>query len=46
MKFLWASEEINKNPEPYWRLVMDIAMRNTLNRIIKYFFCWFLGYFC
>jgi len=31
--FLSASEEINKRPEEYWTLVMDIAKRNSLGRI-------------
>jgi len=31
--FLSASEEINKKPEEYWTLVMDIAKRNSLGRI-------------
>jgi tyrosyl-tRNA synthetase len=33
VKFLWASDEINKNPNEYWLRVMDIARRNNLNRI-------------
>jgi tyrosyl-tRNA synthetase len=35
VKFLWASEEINKNPEKYWQLVMDIANSFTIGRMIK-----------
>ncbi len=31
--FLSASEEINKKPDEYWTLVMDIAKRNSLSRI-------------
>ena len=31
--FLSASEEINKKPEEYWTLVMDVAKRNSLGRI-------------
>jgi hypothetical protein len=31
--FLSASEEINKRPDEYWTLVMDIAKRNSLGRI-------------
>lgn len=27
VKFLYASDEINKRPEEYWTLVMDIARR-------------------
>ena len=33
--FLWASEEINKKPAEYWTLVMDIAIKNNLKRIIR-----------
>ena len=35
VKFLWASEEINNNSNTYWLRVMDIARKNTLNRIKK-----------
>ena len=28
-----ASEEINKHPNEYWTLVMDIARRNSLARV-------------
>ena len=35
VQFLWASEEINKNPEQYWSLVIDISRKNTLTRIKK-----------
>lgn len=31
--FLSASDEINKHPDEYWTLVMDIARRNSLARI-------------
>lgn len=33
VKFLWASEEINKRPDEYWTLVMNIAMKSSLTRI-------------
>ena len=33
--FLNTSEEINRRPDEYWSLVMDIATKSTLNRIIK-----------
>jgi hypothetical protein len=33
--FLSASEEINKKPDEYWTLVMDIARKNNLKRIIR-----------
>ena len=33
--FLSASEEINKRPEKYWTLVMDVARRNNLKRIVR-----------
>jgi len=35
VKFLWASEEINKESEKYWMMVMDIARKNTIARIKK-----------
>lgn len=35
VKFLWASEEINKRAEEYWSMVMDISTKNTLNRILR-----------
>lgn len=33
VQFLWASDEINANPDKYWTLVMDIARRNNIARI-------------
>lgn len=33
VKFLWASEEINKRPDEYWSRVMNIATLNTVSRI-------------
>lgn len=33
VKFLWASEEILAHHDEYWNLVLDIATKNTLNRI-------------
>jgi tyrosyl-tRNA synthetase len=35
VQFLWASEEIAKDPTKYWGLVMDIANSFTLDRMIK-----------
>ncbi len=35
VKFLWASDEINKNSSTYWPRVLDIATKNTLARIVK-----------
>lgn len=35
VRFLWASEEINKHPDEYWSLVIDIARRNTYDRIVR-----------
>lgn len=32
-RFLWASEEINRDPNGYWMRVMDIAQRNNVSRI-------------
>ena len=33
VRFLWASEEINKNPDEYWIRVMNIARSNNISRI-------------
>jgi len=33
VKFLWASEEINKNPKEYWSTVIDIASKTKLDRM-------------
>lgn len=33
VKFLWASDEINKNPDEYWSRVMNIATLNSVTRI-------------
>lgn len=35
VEFLWSSEEINRRADEYWRIVLDIARRNTLARIKK-----------
>lgn len=35
MKFLWASDEINKQSKYYWQSVIDIARRNNIDRIIR-----------
>lgn len=35
VQFLWASEEINKRPDEYWSIVMDIARKNNVTRIKK-----------
>ena len=35
VKFLWASEEINKHSDDYWSLVIDIARKNTCDRIVR-----------
>lgn len=35
VEFLSASDEINKRPAEYWTLVMDIAIKNNLKRIIR-----------
>ncbi|KAK3120636.1 hypothetical protein QOZ80_9AG0691250 [Eleusine coracana subsp. coracana] len=35
VEFLWASEEINKRVDEYWAIVIDIAQRRTLNRIVR-----------
>ena len=33
VKFLWASEEINKRPDEYWSTVIDISRKNNVSRI-------------
>ena len=33
VEFLWASEEINKRSDYYWRIVIDIARRYSLTRM-------------
>lgn len=33
--FLWASDEINARPAEYWSLVMDVAMKFKLARIMR-----------
>eukprot|EP01069_Polyplicarium_translucidae_P000680 Polyplicarium_translucidae@DN1348_c0_g1_i2.p1 len=33
VRFLWTSEQINKDPEGYWIRVMQIARANTVSRI-------------
>lgn len=35
VEFLWASEEINKNPHRYWSIVMHIATKFTIHRFKK-----------
>lgn len=35
VEFVWASEEIQKRSNEYWPLVMDIATKNSLKRIIR-----------
>lgn len=35
VQFLWSSEEINGKAGEYWPLVMDIARKNKLPRIIR-----------
>ncbi|VFQ67329.1 unnamed protein product [Cuscuta campestris] len=35
VEFVWSSEEINSRAHEYWPLVMDIARRNTLPRILR-----------
>ncbi|KAJ4720290.1 Tyrosine--tRNA ligase [Melia azedarach] len=35
VEFLWSSEEINARASEYWPLVMDIARRNKLPRIMR-----------
>ena len=33
VKFLWASDEINKRPNEYWLQVIDVARKNNISRI-------------
>lgn len=33
VKFLWASDEINKRPDEYWSRVMSIATLNSVSRV-------------
>jgi len=35
VRFLWCSDEINKHSNEYWSLVIDIARRNTYDRIVR-----------
>ena len=35
VQFLNSSEVINASPDEYWTLVMDIARRNNLKRILR-----------
>jgi len=35
VQFINSSEEINSRPDEYWTLVMDIARKNNLKRIIR-----------
>ncbi|GJN11410.1 hypothetical protein PR202_ga29600 [Eleusine coracana subsp. coracana] len=37
VEFMWSSEEIFKRPNEYWPLVMDIAQKRSMNRIVRYF---------
>lgn len=32
---LWSSDEISRNAETYWKIVLDVARRNTIARIKK-----------
>jgi tyrosyl-tRNA synthetase len=35
VKFVWTSDEINKNSSTYWPKVLDIAATSTLSRVKK-----------
>jgi len=35
VEFIWSSKEINNNPIEYWSLVIDIATKFKLKRILK-----------
>ncbi|MES1922553.1 hypothetical protein MHBO_004068 [Bonamia ostreae] len=33
VSFVWSSEEVNKRPDEYWQMVMDIARKNSVARV-------------
>eukprot|EP00915_Cephaloidophora_sp_WS-2016_P001082 GHVH01001494.1.p1 GENE.GHVH01001494.1~~GHVH01001494.1.p1 ORF type:complete len:380 (-),score=65.58 GHVH01001494.1:37-1176(-) len=33
VRFIWTSEEINKDPDGYWMRVMNIAMNSSISRV-------------
>ncbi|PNY04358.1 tyrosyl-tRNA synthetase [Trifolium pratense] len=35
VEFLWSSKEINARADEYWPLVLDIALNNSVNKIIS-----------
>ena len=35
VEFIWCSDEINSRADEYWGLVMDIACKNKLGRIVR-----------
>jgi len=35
VEFIWCSDEINSRAGEYWSLVMDIACKNKLGRVIR-----------
>ncbi|XP_057742137.1 tyrosine--tRNA ligase 1, cytoplasmic [Arachis stenosperma] len=35
VEFLWSSKEINARADEYWPLVLDIAQKNNLKRILR-----------
>jgi len=35
IEFLWSHDEINKEPERYWNLVLDMSLKFNLQRIIN-----------
>lgn len=37
VEFLWSSKEINARADEYWPLVLDIAQKNNLKRIVRFF---------
>jgi tyrosyl-tRNA synthetase len=39
VEFLWSSKEINAGADKYWPLVLDIAQKFRLKRIIRFIFC-------
>ena len=35
VEFIWSSEGINRDPNKYWFMVLDIASKFNLNRVLK-----------
>lgn len=37
VELVWLSDEISQNADKYWPLVMDIARKNSVRRVRRYF---------